>query len=222
MTNTPSVMESQLSVFSPDQARQEWNRVAAENPEVSRTHSALVDHLGLSSAAELSDPQHFGTSGTFKLSSAVPVPQEVANPPAQEVLTIESSLTVQSHTAQDQQVAECVASLVGSPAGLRVDRVFTLSTTSDQFVSGVKEHVTGSSGQLVTVDGWWDALKSCLSSSDCGGQCITAALTCPPATWAVYLACLAGRCGLCVVKCAACATCDCTWWCRIGAGCCNN
>ncbi|GAA3162796.1 MULTISPECIES: hypothetical protein [Streptomyces] len=222
MTDNPTVRESQLTILSAEQASQGWNRLAGGNPEVARMHSALLDRLGLSSADDLPTPQHFGTSGTFKLSSAVPVPPEVTTPPAQEVREIESSLLVQSHTVEDQQVAECVATVKGNPAGISVDHVFVLTTTTENFLTGVTEHVTGSDGQLAVVDGWWDALKSCLSSSDCGGQCITAALTCPPATWAVYLACLAGRCGLCVVKCAACATCDCTWWCRIAAGCCNN
>ncbi|MFD9817156.1 hypothetical protein [Streptomyces sp. NPDC059080] len=222
MTKTPTVREHQLSILSAEQVSQEWARVASGNSQVSSMRSALLDRLGVRSDADLPEPQFFGTSGTFHLDGPVPVPQEVASPPAQEVLSIQSSLIVQSRTVGDQQVAECVATTQGTPAGLSQDRVFLLTTTNDHFLTGVEEHVTGSGGQLVTVDGWWDALTSCLTSSDCGDQCVSAALTCPPATWAVYLACLAGRCGLCVVKCAACATCDCTWWCRVAAGCCNN
>lgn len=222
MTKTPTVREHQLAILSTDQASREWNRVAGGNPQVSEMRDALLGRLGVSADADLPEPQFFGVSGTFHLDGPVPVPKEVDNPPTQEVNTIQSGLIVQSRAIGDRQVAECVATTQGLPAGLSHDYVFTLDTTTDNFLTGVKELTTASGGRLVTVDGWWDALTSCLTSSDCGGQCVSAALTCPPATWAVYLACLAGRCGLCVVKCAACATCDCTWWCRIAAGCCNN
>jgi hypothetical protein len=76
-------------------------------------------------------------------------------------------------------------------------------------------------GALVVVDGWWDRFRGCLGG--CGGVCLAALGSCVGAgALPAILGCLAIRCGGCAAKCAACATCDCSWWCRWAAGCCQG
>ncbi|QLH23604.1 hypothetical protein [Streptomyces sp. Rer75] len=221
MTITPRVREQQLTIYTPEQAGREWSRLTGQNSQLAILEQALPGRLGVSSVEDLPEPQFFGTTGRFVLDGSVPQPEELSGT-AGEVHTIESGLIVQSRSAGNRQVAACVATTRGIPSGVSHDYVFVLDTTSDQFLAGVNELTPDADGHLVTRDGWWEALTSCFGSSDCGSTCLSAALTCPPAGWAVYLACLAGRCGGCVVSCAACATCDCTWWCRPAVGCCNN
>lgn len=72
---------------------------------------------------------------------------------------------------------------------------------------------------LVEVDGWWDRFRGCLGG--CGGPCLAALTGCIRPVLPAILVCLAVRCGGCAAKCAACATCDCRWWCRI-SGCCRG
>lgn len=76
-------------------------------------------------------------------------------------------------------------------------------------------------GALVVVDGWWDRFRGCLGG--CGGVCLAALGGCAGAgALPAILGCLAIRCGGCAAKCAACATCDCRWWCKWAAGCCRG
>ncbi|MFI8435107.1 hypothetical protein ACIGJO_15335 [Streptomyces sp. NPDC079020] len=119
-----------------------------------------------------------------------------------------------------QDLAACAAVLEVPGTSLRKVDVFALEAQDGDLLNAT-ELVATSDNVLEERDGWWDALTGCLGR-DCGGVCLSAALTCPKVNWAAFLICLAGRCGVCVVKCAACATCDCTWWCKWAAGCCDN
>jgi hypothetical protein len=69
-------------------------------------------------------------------------------------------------------------------------------------------------------ESWWTAFTGCLTRS-CVTVCANSLVTCRKGTWIEYLGCVAWNCGGCWVKCAACATCDCSWWCRWAAGCCE-
>ena len=73
--------------------------------------------------------------------------------------------------------------------------------------------------QVVPANSWWTAARRCVTGS-CTSVCVGALFTCS-GTWAAYLLCLAAACGGCWVRCAACASCDCSWWCRWAAGCCD-
>jgi hypothetical protein len=73
--------------------------------------------------------------------------------------------------------------------------------------------------QVVAANSWWTAARSCVLSR-CTSVCIGALVTCT-GTWAAYLLCLATRCGVCWARCAGCASCDCSWWCRWATGCCD-
>jgi hypothetical protein len=75
-------------------------------------------------------------------------------------------------------------------------------------------------GDVIEAESWWSAFKACLHGR-CGSTCLSALVSCS-GTWAAYFWCLVAKCGGCVVKCAACSTCDCRWWCKWAVGCCDR
>ena len=86
--------------------------------------------------------------------------------------------------------------------------------------NNAREFVVGADGKVVRAHSWWSATKACLKRSNCAAACLTALGTCG-GTWTAYLVCVGAACGGCFSKCAACATCDCRWWCRWATGCCD-
>jgi hypothetical protein len=79
-------------------------------------------------------------------------------------------------------------------------------------------------GTVVEANSWfscvWNGIKA-----RCVGTCVSALNDCKPAlafSWAAYVGCLALKCGVCLTKVMACCECNCRWWCRWAAGCCNR
>ena len=75
-------------------------------------------------------------------------------------------------------------------------------------------------GKVVAAHSWWTAWVGCLRNR-CASTCLSALGSCS-GTWSAYFWCVAARCGGCVLRCAACSTCDCRWWCRWATGCCDR
>jgi hypothetical protein len=75
-------------------------------------------------------------------------------------------------------------------------------------------------GEIVEAESWWTAFVGCLGNG-CAQQCLSALFSCGGA-WNVYLWCLLWKCGPCVTRCLACATCNCKWWCKWATGCCKQ
>jgi hypothetical protein len=63
-------------------------------------------------------------------------------------------------------------------------------------------------------------LVKCVRSK-CASACLGAITGCA-GVFPVYLKCLVVACGVCAVKCGACATCKCRFWCKWAAGCCKD
>jgi hypothetical protein len=74
---------------------------------------------------------------------------------------------------------------------------------------------------LVVANSWGSAWSGCLHSQ-CANTCLSSLTQCSFGSWAGYFWCVAARCGGCVLRCAACATCDCRWWCRWAVRCCDR
>jgi hypothetical protein len=75
-------------------------------------------------------------------------------------------------------------------------------------------------GKVVEASSWWSAWVGCLRSK-CASSCLSALWQCT-GTWTAYFWCVVAKCGGCVTRCAACSSCDCSWWCRWAAGCCDR
>ncbi|MGW1053141.1 hypothetical protein ACWDBD_02725 [Streptomyces sp. NPDC001118] len=180
---------------------------------------AIPSRLRLPQDAALPEGPTVGFDSTTNLSAPLPAPADVAA--REQVTSVKSSFFARTFSgASGEQLAACATVLEAPGTTLKMVDAFVLEAHQGDLLDA-KELVHASGYQLQERDGWWDALTGCLGR-DCGGVCLSAALSCPKVDWASFLICLAGRCGVCVVKCAACATCNCTWWCKWAAGCCDN
>lgn len=83
----------------------------------------------------------------------------------------------------------------------------------------VQEFTLGQNDAVVPANSYWDRFRACLADK-CGSACLSAIPTCS-GTWTAFLWCLIRKCGTCVLRCTACAACDCRWWCKWAAGCCD-
>jgi hypothetical protein len=101
-----------------------------------------------------------------------------------------------------------------------ITKSITLKTNKTDFIEKIQE-LDANSKTVAYEDSWWGRIIKCFKDGSCGSGCFNAVMGCPKTSWAAFLACLAGQCGSCVAKCVACATCDCTWWCKWAAGCCE-
>jgi hypothetical protein len=79
-------------------------------------------------------------------------------------------------------------------------------------------------GSLVTTDigalNIFSRLINCVKGT-CASVCL-GSLTACAGVFPVYLKCVAVSCGGCALKCGACATCNCSFWCRWAVGCCKG
>ncbi len=105
-------------------------------------------------------------------------------------------------------------------AGTHTDTYnFNVVAPNGKFQQAV-EYTVDASNNLKKAKSWWSCWVACLKRS-CVTTCLTSLVTCS-GTWAAYFWCVVGRCGGCVTKCAGCCSCDCRWWCKWAAGCCNK
>lgn len=74
--------------------------------------------------------------------------------------------------------------------------------------------------KILQANSWWSCVKNYLKKK-CIAVCVGALVSCS-GTWAAYLGCVAAACGGCFVAASACCGCDCSWWCKWAAGCCDR
>ncbi|MFE5213495.1 MULTISPECIES: hypothetical protein [unclassified Streptomyces] len=220
MTRSGPLFRSQTVEFRPDSAvGEEIANLRASHSDVGRIFDAVPSVLGLTSLEAANETGAFGVTVRAELTEAM-VPHD-APAGSQPITSYLTSLSLVGWQAGDTHVAAGLARMIAEPVeggGNRtIDRTVLLETTDYRRIV----ERTVQDGTVVVVDGWWDALRDCLVNR-CAGECTNAALECPPASWPVYLACLAGRCGGCLAGCVGCATCDCGWLCRVAFGCCHQ
>ncbi|WP_432141037.1 hypothetical protein [Streptomyces sp. bgisy084] len=219
MTSIPAVKESSFEVHNPQSAAQEWQRLAGSEYAMNQVISALPSRLRLPKGASLNEGATVGFTSTTTLSGPLHPPEEVTAREAVE--KVKNTFMARTFTGQNgEQVAACATITEAPGTSYKTVDVFVLEAADGDLLHA-NELVVASTGAMEERDGWWDRVVSCLGR-DCGGVCLSAAVSCPKVNWAAFLICLAGRCGVCVIKCGACATCDCSWWCKWAAGCCED
>ncbi|WP_331739205.1 hypothetical protein OG440_40670 (plasmid) [Streptomyces sp. NBC_00637] len=219
MTDAPSVISSSFELHNSEAASPQWRRLAGIDSRLEAVMSALPSRMRLAQDAPLPEGETVGFASTTVLDGPLPVPAGVSK--GVEVTRLTHSFFARTFQGSNgQQLAACGTVLEAPGTDFKVTDAFVLEAHGNDLLNAT-ELVATSANVLEERDGWWDALTGCLGR-DCGGVCLSAALSCPKVNWAAFLLCLAGRCGVCVVKCAACATCDCTWWCKWAAGCCDQ
>jgi hypothetical protein len=157
----------------------------------------------------------FGLRQTYQAANPVRAPKGERGEPVQK---IEFELSLSSYEDPDSDTQAAVAS-VRIVADSNTEVYDMLLETDGGDFQEVREFKVERE-QVVRANSWWTAARDCVFRN-CGGVCIGALLTCS-GTWAAYLACFAVVCGGCWLKCAACATCNCKWWCKWATGCCRT
>jgi hypothetical protein len=161
------------------------------------------------------DGSNFGYRLTVEAAHDIMPPSGVIAGPGVRSLTHE--ILLQGYARGDDQAAAGTATVTAGT--YTSDYNLILEAPGGDANRMIERTVQGN--ELVLVDGWWDRFRGCLGG--CGGACLAALGGCiGSGALPAILACLAIRCGGCAVKCAACATCDCSWWCKWAAGCCEG
>lgn len=219
MSSDPQVKESTFAIHDSQAAADEWRRIAGYESVLDEMISALPSRLRLAKGTPLNEGATVGFSSTTTLDGPLHPPAGVAT--RESVEKLNNSFFSRTFVGPaGEQMAACATVIEVPDTSYKTVDAFVLEARDGDLLNA-KELAVTSANVLEERDGWWDALTGCLGR-DCGGVCLSAALSCPKVNWAAFLICLAGRCGVCVVKCAACATCNCTWWCKWAAGCCDN
>lgn len=117
------------------------------------------------------------------------------------------------------EAAVCTESLVSSRREKEV--YHSLLTAPNGNFTKASEHYATKSASIRLAHSKWTRFKACVKKSSCGSVCVAALTTCS-GSWAAYLGCVAIACGGCMGKCAACALCNCRWWCKWAVGCCKD
>jgi hypothetical protein len=157
----------------------------------------------------------FGLRQRFRSRVPVHPPGGEAGAPVQE-LQFEMSLRALEKGDSEDQAAVATVTMTAGQNTEEYDLM--LEARGGNFAQAREFKVEHD--RVVPTNSWWTAARSCVSST-CGSVCVASLVSCT-GTWAGYLLCVAAACGGCWVRCAACATCDCRWWCRWGASCCHQ
>jgi hypothetical protein len=135
---------------------------------------------------------------------------------AKAVRTVEFELVGQSASKSGAEGA--IATCVVKAGSNETAYDFLLEAPDGDFQRA--QEFTLENNKVIEAHSWWSAWVGCLRSR-CASTCLSSLFTCS-GTWAAYFWCVAAACGGCVLRCSACATCDCSWWCRWAAGCCDR
>jgi hypothetical protein len=194
--------------------------VAAQLERLSRMRPGLEQVLRGATEARFSalaeDDSFFGYRVTMEADREIRPPDDAPEGPGVRSVTHEVLLQGFSRGA-DQAAAGTVTITAGTYTS---EYNLLLEAPGGDINRMIERTVQGN--ELVLADGWWDRFRNCLGDK-CGGVCLSALGGCISAgAIPAILVCLAVSCGGCAAKCAACATCNCRWWCRWAVGCCRG
>lgn len=198
----------------------------SQSLERSRTESMSQNSLEQYAEEEhgltVEEDQTFGASYTAAAEGAVQPPEERVGSAA-SVMGISRSDRHQKPVEEMQFNLE-IQDLSGEEAGAIVKTSLSVGDTTydyncalvakDDDPLQMKEFVFDG-GEVVPAQSWWSRFVKCLGIS------WSELLSCYDGSVSGTIKCLAGK-GLNAAKCAACATCNCHWTCRWGAGCCTD
>jgi hypothetical protein len=165
--------------------------------------------------AQTKDENFFGLKETYSVKS------KTTGEETQETFT----LMVQDYRSKSSKDVGAVARVSVVAGNQKQDYTFNLIAPEGNFDKATEYQVAiAQKGpgklEVVKANSWWSCVKQKIKEK-CVGPCITSLTTCS-GTWTAYFACVAARCGSCLVKQAACCACDCSWWCKWAVGCCDR
>jgi hypothetical protein len=157
-----------------------------------------------------------GIRQRFEVRSPIRPPVTESGTPVVEMVLEFSAQSLRKSGSSSDQAAIVVATIrAGSNA---TTHEMLLEAPEGKFLNAREWVVERDS--IVEAQSWWTAVWSCLLNS-CG-PVIAGALVACSGSFVAYVGCVLAAAGGCGVKCVACVSCDCSWWCRWGAGCCHT
>lgn len=207
----PAAIESEtLELVEPRAASEAFKKRVNDRSELRRLHEEAKSRGYTPSDDE---DEAFGIRVRVQATKDVQPPSPSAAGGAVRNVEIELVGVSASKSGAEGAVATCVVK-----AG-KNEQVydFLLEAPGGDFARA--REFTVRDGEVVDAHSWWSAWVGCLQRS-CLSTCLSSLVACS-GTWAAYFWCVAAACGGCVLRCAGCATCDCSWWCRWAAGCCD-
>jgi hypothetical protein len=158
---------------------------------------------------------------------AQPAPQsfygvEIVRERISDKETLSSFLYTQNylHTKKESKDSAAIG-VTGCSASSRSEPyAFAIVLPNGNFEKAVEYFVEN--GQVVQAKSWGSCMRKNLSGA--GSKCVTAAAACAPTASTLFgwFICTAGACAGAVGWEVGCCACDCRWWCRWGADCCNR
>jgi hypothetical protein len=210
MARPVAVGSEMVELLDSDRALKAF-KAHAKRPEVGK----LKEHVTKRGYVLLDKPEDaFSIKSTVKATGAVRPP---AGTSGKQIQTVEFELLGMS-TIKDKKDHGAVASSIIRAGDNELVYDFVLEAPGMDFRKA-KEFALHD-GKVVDANSWWSAWVGCLRGR-CASTCLTSLGACS-GTWAAYFWCVAAACGGCVLRCAACAGCDCSWWCRWASGCCDR
>ena len=142
------------------------------------------------------------------------------NDQGKEVEVVQTTKVV-DYSKKDSKDAAAIAEVEVTSEGQSRTYTFILEAPEGD-IKKAKESAVLESGEVQPANSWWSCTYNRIISQNCGSTCVSALYSCWSGSWASYLGCLAYRCGWCYTKASLCCSCDCSWWCKWGAGCCDS
>jgi hypothetical protein len=204
-----AVQEETTELLDPQRTAEAFRNRARDRAQLRR----LVDEARTRGYSTREEPEEFfGVRFRSRASGDVEPSGPTRGAP---VRAVEFEIVGQSVSKGDAEGA--VATAVVRAGGNELVYDLLLEAPGGRFREA--REFTIANDQVVPTHSWWSAWTGCLGGN-CASTCLGSLVTCA-GTWAAYLWCVVAACGGCVLKCTACATCDCSWWCRWAAGCCD-
>jgi len=215
MARPPAIASESVELLDQDRAFKSF-QAQSDRPEL----NVMTDHLASRGYVLLEKPEE-----AFCIKSKITATEGMRPPRgerAEAVKTVEFELVGMSTQKDDQDQGDQDQGAVVTSIVRAGDNVITydfiLEAPGGDFRRASEFAVED--GKLVVANSWWSAWGGCLRSR-CANTCLSSLTQCS-GSWSTYFWCVAARCGGCVLRCAACSTCDCRWYCRWATGCCDR
>jgi hypothetical protein len=217
MANNTTIKTETLEYYPETSISQFGNLIS---PEFSKYQELAARIIG---APDLKDAPVTGFTASITLTKPIAPP----GGSGESVIMIKSVILASSPEVGSNLSAPLSATLVGFSPGqdpnkeepkYKIANVITLEPIDS---TGQMKEFDDKGKPVVYENSWWGRILTCFNGGCCRPGCFSAAMGCSKINWTAFFACLTEQCGSCVAKCAAYATCNCTWWCEWGVGCCQ-
>jgi hypothetical protein len=180
------------------------------------TLAILHNEMGKRGFAATTGPKNvYGYRHTFTATTDIKPPKGETGAPVKEASV---EINVQSYAKKGNKDQLAIMTVTYQAGTNTETREMLLEAPGGNF-NAAKEYIV-TNNKVVAAHSWWTAFRNCLTGK-CVAVCLSALVKCA-GTWSAYLGCVLIACAGCGAYCAACASCNCKWWCKWATGCCRT